>query len=99
MDLFPLFELKLNQQDLERLCIKLWGVWKDREIEFRLPTIKRFKPRALSVEINAIYLGTSFWIKKSPGTVRIFSDSIDVIHAINSDNTYKGVEEHVINEV
>lgn len=52
IDLFPLFNFLLNQQDLERLCMKMWGVWKDRCSFAHKPS---FPARTSSKPISALW--------------------------------------------
>lgn len=50
-------------------------------------------------ELQAIYHGVLFGISNTEGPWRIFSDSVDAIHAIRSRKSYKGVEEAIIQEI
>lgn len=47
----------------------------------------------MNAELQAIIKGLEFWLGHKQGVVRIFFYSLDVIHAINTDQAYTGVEE------
>lgn len=47
----------------------------------------------MNAELQAIIKGVECWLAMKDGRVRIFSDSLEAIHAIISENGYKGIEE------
>lgn len=50
----------------------------------------------MNAEILAIIKCLEHWMTIKTGRVRIFSDSVEAIHAINTDSDYKGIEEENI---
>lgn len=48
---------------------------------------------AMNTEIQAIIKGLEYWLRNKQGVVRVFSDSLEAIHAINTDQVYQGIEE------
>lgn len=47
----------------------------------------------MNAEIQAIIKEVECWLANKEGKARIFSDSLEAIHAIVSDDDYKGIEE------
>lgn len=62
---------------------------------------KRINPpgNVLAAELKAILHGVEYGLSNTRGPWRVFSGSIEVIHAVCSDISYKGVEEDTIREV
>lgn len=53
----------------------------------------------MNTELHAIRDRLKFWINHNQGRARVMSDSTEAIHAILSDQDYKGIEEECIQEV
>lgn len=50
----------------------------------------------LNAEIMAIEAGLAFWKDKGTGRIKVFSNSIEAIHALRTDHEYTGIEESSI---
>lgn len=50
----------------------------------------------MAAELRAIKDGINFWDQHHSGPLRVHSDSLEAIHAIYSDSTYRGVEEKMV---
>lgn len=53
----------------------------------------------LTAELEAIKLGMKYFFDNSITEFHIFSDSLDVVHAIRSRAEYLGIEEHIIDDL
>lgn len=51
----------------------------------------------LNAELIAIEAGFKFWIDKGKGNIKIFSDSLEAIHVLRTDQDHFGIEEDCIN--
>lgn len=50
----------------------------------------------MNKELIAIEAGFEFWKDKGNGNIRIFSDSLEAIHVLRSDQDHYGIEEDCI---